>query len=909
MRKNYFLSFLSSLFLIAFALNAQKPNKCSTVAPTDPAFEIEYQKKIDAFKHSGATQTLPNGKLVLPTKDIPIVFHIIHDGSTTTNIPAARVLEQLRILNDDFAGAGFSLGNTNIHWANSVANTGIKFCLTTRDKNGNAIATPTTNTTPITTNLSYGINRVNINTIAGAPALGAGYSAADVNTFIKPNVFWDPNNVLNMYVVPLSGGLLGFAVFPDVPGLPGINGGNTVASADGVVCGTTTVGNSGAAGGVYNKGRTMTHEVGHWLGLRHTWGDAVCGNDFCQDTPETEQSTFGCPAFPQLYAQCATTSPGAMTPNFMDYTDDSCMYIFTYDQAVRMQTALQFGTFRKNLGVQGYCSFTPTGSPLQVAGFPKSGCISYPIQLYGWAPYTADSVWWETPSAVPNRTSGGKANVVYAANGSFTATFKAKYPGIAAPVSKTVPIVINAANCANLTPFAMFGTSPNDTCLGIKVNFKNYSSSAISYQWTFLGGSPGTSTAKNPQITYNALGKYPVVLQAYLNANFQGASSVYFDTIEIKNCKAVAVIDSGSTLEAKTFCNYEQIQLTEKSIASDSIYWKFPAGYPDNSTLQSPTVSYGKPGKYIAKLFAKNAIGLDSTEIELNIVYCSSSCSGEDTISNFKTVAKNTVLKNTAGWGYIAGHNSDKDAGIAEKYRDYPTSVKEIRGAIIYFARKYDGTQPSDYKIRIRDADVFGYPNFVIAQANLSMQQISTGPGYKAIEIGFNPKAYVSNEEFFVCLENFNYPALGAPFGSQDTIAVYSTADNPNTIGTAFKKWSSDGQWHAVSEPISENKNISLAMYPIVCTTVGLEEIYNKTDQVVVYPNPATNQLYLGFNSNKVLKYAYQIFDNTGKVILSKSEFRTKGTEMVDISQISPGFYFLKVINNGKPEHYRFTKE
>jgi PKD repeat protein len=907
MKKIYTLCVLSILFFCSKLL-AQNPQKCATISPMNPEYEVAFQEKIKAFLSQSSIQKDVNGKSVLPTKDIPIIFHIIHDGTPATNIPAARVLEQLATLNDDFAGAGFSLSNTPIYWSNSVANTGIKFCLTTKDKNGAQISTPTTVGTPVTTPISYGINRVNISSIAGLPnpIPTGGYSAADVDNFIKPNVFWDPNNYLNMYVVPLGGGLLGYAVFPDVPGLVGITGGNTVASADGVVCGTNTVGNTS---GQYNKGRTMTHEVGHWLGLRHTWGDANCGDDYCADVPPTEQSTFGCPTFPQLYTNCATVTPGAQTPNFMDYTDDSCMYLFTNDQALRMQTALQFGTFRKNLGNANYCSWSPTGSPLQATAFPKAGCPNFTTQLNGWAPYAADSVWWETPGATPTRTSGGSANVIYSAPVTQTATFKAKYPGIATPRSKTVTITVNTANCATQTPFAFFSVGQKDTCLGTKITFKNNSASSSNWKWTFQGGTPPTSTLKNPQVIFNTLGKHEVTLEAFTGPNQTGLTNVYKDTVEVKNCLAVAKIDSAIQLEAKSFCNYETITFVNASIAADSIYWKFPEGYPDNSTLETPSVSYAKPGTYKIKLFAKNSLGFDSTEIDVNVVYCSSSCGSEDTIANLRNATKTSILKNTNGWGFIAGHNSDKDIALAEKYKDYPTTVKEIRGAIVYFARKYDGTQSSDYKIRIRDADIFGYPDIVLAQTNISMLEISTGPGYKGIEVAFNPKAYVSNEEFFVTFENLNYPALNAPFGSQDSIAIYSTADNPNSAGTAYKRWSSDNQWHAMSEAIADNKNISLAMYPIVCGPVGLDEIYNKTDNIVIYPNPASDILYLGFNSNKVLKYAYKIFDNSGKVIKQESEFRTKGTVPVDISNLNIGFYYIQIYNNGIPEYYRFTKQ
>ncbi len=127
------------------------------------------------------------------------------------------------------------------------------------------------------------------------------------------------SSYLNIWVGNLGGGLLGYAQFP---------GG--AAATDGVVLLNGTVGGPGALGTAapYNRGRTATHEIGHWLNLRHIWGDSNCGNDFVADTP-TQQAAlnFGCPSFPQI--SCSNGPNGEMYMNYMDYTDDACMYMFS----------------------------------------------------------------------------------------------------------------------------------------------------------------------------------------------------------------------------------------------------------------------------------------------------------------------------------------------------------------------------------------------------------------------------------------------------------------------------------------------------------------------------------------------------------------------------------------------------
>jgi hypothetical protein len=132
-----------------------------------------------------------------------------------------------------------------------------------------------------------------------------------------------PATKLNIWVCNLSGGILGYAQFP---------GGNS--ATDGVVLDDNATGTTGTAAAPFDKGRTATHEVGHWLNLRHIWGDATCGNDGVGDTPLHNAANFGCP--PAGHRSTCTGTPIEMTMNYMDYTDDACMYMFSKGQRTRM---------------------------------------------------------------------------------------------------------------------------------------------------------------------------------------------------------------------------------------------------------------------------------------------------------------------------------------------------------------------------------------------------------------------------------------------------------------------------------------------------------------------------------------------------------------------------------------------
>lgn len=144
------------------------------------------------------------------------------------------------------------------------------------------------------------------------------------------------STTLNIWVCNLSSGYLGYAQFP---------GGN--CATDGVVIDDNAFGTTGSAQAPFNLGRTATHEVGHYFNLRHIWGDATCGNDFVADTPLHNTSNGGCPTFPH-YSTCSG-APVEMTMNYMDYTYDSCMYMFTGGQAARMQATYAVGGPRASL--------------------------------------------------------------------------------------------------------------------------------------------------------------------------------------------------------------------------------------------------------------------------------------------------------------------------------------------------------------------------------------------------------------------------------------------------------------------------------------------------------------------------------------------------------------------------------
>ncbi len=240
---------------------------------------------------------------------IPVVFHVVYN-TNDQNISDAQIMTQLDVLNKDFSRLNSDTGNTPGPFKPLAANVQVQFCLAQRDPNNN----PTNGITRTMTSITE-------------------FSAQDTSiyyTSLGGQDIWDRDRYLNIYVCKLSGTLLGYAQFP------GMN-----PSTDGIVIGYNYLGTIGTVQPPNNLGRTATHEVGHWLNLFHICGDepGCAQDDEVLDTPLQGTESSGCPTFPMTDA-CSPNAPGIMFMNYMDYSDDNCMNLFTLGQSVRMNAAL-----------------------------------------------------------------------------------------------------------------------------------------------------------------------------------------------------------------------------------------------------------------------------------------------------------------------------------------------------------------------------------------------------------------------------------------------------------------------------------------------------------------------------------------------------------------------------------------
>jgi hypothetical protein len=252
-----------------------------------------------------------NGRVALRTAPIviPVVVHVVFKEASQ-NISDAQIQSQIEVLNRDYMQANSDISGVPSMFTSTIGNARLQFKLATRDPQGNA-----TNgiTRTQTTRDSFDADGPNKDFMKFAAK--GGHDA------------WNRDQYLNVWVCQLTGQVLGYATFP-----------GEAANVDGVAITFRAFGTSGTAAAPFHLGRTLTHEVGHWLNLFHIWGDdsgSCSGSDQVDDTPNQGDSSVGCPIAPPT--SCGVKN---MTVNFMDYSDDACMFMFTAGQVARIEATL-----------------------------------------------------------------------------------------------------------------------------------------------------------------------------------------------------------------------------------------------------------------------------------------------------------------------------------------------------------------------------------------------------------------------------------------------------------------------------------------------------------------------------------------------------------------------------------------
>jgi len=540
--------------------------------PTDEQFENWLAPKVAALKALKAAN--PNKMMAVST--LPIIYHVFANTGSANDISAALIQAQTDQLNLDY-------GNMSGSPFGAAADTELQFCMAQVDPNGIGLAEP-------------GINRIT--------AYGDGpFSDTDFDNTMKAATQWDPTKYINIWVGNLSGGLLGYAQFPDASGLAGMPGGSGgPASNDGVVIVNSSVGsvaNPNPNGGDYNAGRTLSHELGHWFGLRHTWGDGDCtADDFCADTPNCSGQYFGAGPAP---TECGNVR---MIENYMDYSNDSAMNTFTADQKIRMVTVMANSPRRMELLASTACNidysmfFAATelevcetaGDPVYTfdydaaPGFSDVVTFSYVVAPAG------PTVAFSQPNANTD-TNGITATVSGATPGNYTITVTGTY----GTETKDTVLTLDMLASAVTTPVL---TLPVDTAT-------NVADHTLVWDAIANASSYDVNIYDNPALGAGNLVENTTVNTNTYEATTLAAQTMYYWTVTANNavCATTSAVSGVFSFEtANIVCNTEVT--TDASLV-------IPAGtgQPQEGAPAVQTISYG------------NGVTITDVNVTINITH------------------------------------------------------------------------------------------------------------------------------------------------------------------------------------------------------------------------------------------------------------------------------------------------
>ena len=350
----------TTLLLCGFSLLAQENSrKCLSYIKQQQLISQhpEFAKAVSARKVISEKKRSGKRTLSEALYTIPVVVHVVHNGEAVgqgQNISDAQINSAITALNNDFRSLNADTLAPSHPWYGLQADVKIEFCLAKQDEQGAA---------------TTGIIRHD----KGKAAWGAD----DFDQSVKPLTIWDPSKYMNIWTTTFDvpdESTLGYANFPEWAS----------STDDGLVIGATYFGTVGNLELGIDKNRTATHEVGHYLGLYHIWGDESCGDDLVDDTPTAfAANESNCPKFPHnVGSSCSPGINGEMFMNYMDYTLDDCMQLFTTGQKTRMRA--QFEQYRMSLASSEGCQIptaiaTISADKVQIYPNPSSGTANVKI--------------------------------------------------------------------------------------------------------------------------------------------------------------------------------------------------------------------------------------------------------------------------------------------------------------------------------------------------------------------------------------------------------------------------------------------------------------------------------------------------------------------------------------------------
>ena len=438
----------------------------------------------------------------LETVSLPVIVHVLYDGEDVgsgRNISSAQVYSQFEVLNEDFNREEGTPGFNNNPVGTSLD---IRFLTAKQDTCQNNL-------------VEEGIERIDRREKGFLPPP---YSRTYLENVILPATIWDPEKYLNIWVCELSNNVQGIAQFPDSSGLPGIPLVNGSPDRDGIIVDFQAFGRIGNVVAPFDQGRTATHELGHWLGLIHTWGDGGCtDDDFCEDTPLADAPTNGCPA---NKVSCGSAD---MVENYMDFTDDVCMNIFTMDQKARVMQVLA------NSPRRGILNLSSVASPSAVLPTPsfsssmKQLCPGSSIRFADESKGAPTSWVWTFEGGTPNQSFERNPEVTYEGTGVFSVSLRVENEQGVQEITLDGLIQVNP----DLTEALIYREDFEE---GLDEWTIENPDEKISWEQTFVGGSStGSSVASLKHYDYLDRGARDKLISPMIDLSSQEAPRLAID--------------------------------------------------------------------------------------------------------------------------------------------------------------------------------------------------------------------------------------------------------------------------------------------------------------------------------------------------------------------------------------------
>ncbi len=869
---------------------------------------------------------------------IPVIFHIVHQGEAVgqgLNLSTAQVYNQIAVLNQDFRRLNADTMKAPAKFKNLAADTRIEFVLAQIDPFGIPLK-------------EIGVNRYD----GGRNR----WVRTDFDRLVKPVTIWNPNQYFNIWVTGVSG-VLGYAQFPIGSKLKEGSDWNkpNAELTDGVVIDYQAFGSNGARVAFnlnpkYNLGRTLTHEVGHFLGLIHISGDGGCDkDDFCEDTPLQNINHYDCRTG---IMSCGTEN---MVQNYMDYSDDFCMNLFTQQQVARMRTALENAQRRKTLPLSRVAEKPANGvyawfdtdkseiCPSQSINFEqKSVIIGNNINI--------QNITWLFPNGSPATSTQANPTVTYSKLGSYDVVLIVK-----SNVNTDTIILKNRIKVA--FPQAVAGGFLHDFEGAIaKTGWKTTGSA---WQRVAAGGFGNSFSSAVLRNTQN-MEKEARLISPNINVENTNVLSISFDMSYVANLEkadSFAVMlseDCGTsyrTIWKSGGIFMATAQKSNAGVLPRSVDWRAVAIHVDTRKIGAAQIAFISLNYGGSNLFLDN-ISINKVTNSLPLPIANFTFTPSLLLRNEKTIIEenasnlptqfdwnltgavpqtsserifyaqyanegmyNTVLRVSNPRGttesiqgnavkVIAGRKLDnikgkktsvKVLGINQLLSGHNTSKDKAKAE--YFSKfgKYE---------KLYGADIL-FSNVVLGQPNATLTfaiwDVKDGLPHqimaeKKVTVSAIRKDAIRQQPTRITLDqpidipDDFFAGILLTYTSNDQVAIQTT-ETTALQNTAFEQ-SEAGNWLPYSAPVAEkgkNSPASHAIFPIVTPEEGLIDDAFVSRNIRLFPNPTTKIVNIDYD--EVTIQSYLIYNTLGQVLVRK-QVREKLSK-IELNTLSAGLYFL----------------